>query len=81
MALTPDPSPASGRGETRAPDPYPSPVAGEGGRAKRGRMRGSRRKAYCRWSIAPLTPDPSPARGEGKRDMISPFRPHGLSSA
>ncbi|MBV8105941.1 MAG: cadmium-translocating P-type ATPase [Hyphomicrobiales bacterium] len=46
----------------------PSPLAGEGGRAQRSRMRGeaSNEAKSNAPEARPLTPDPSPARGEGK---------------
>ena len=52
----------------------PSPLAGEGG-AKR-RMRGPARK---RCLAQPLTPDPSPARGEGS--LRAPFDPFDAPSS
>ena len=75
--LTPDPSPARGEGifDQSRPQETPSPLAGEGGRAKRGRMRGrAARRSEAALARRPLTPDPSPARGEGD---IAPQPHHG----
>jgi thiamine-phosphate pyrophosphorylase len=51
----------------------PSPLAGEGGRRSRP-DEGSRREGSPAPNDQPLTPDPSPARGEGKASL-DPFYP------
>jgi ATP-dependent helicase HrpB len=46
---------------------FPSPFAGEGGRRSRpDEGSGAKRRDEARLAVRPLTPDPSPARGEGK---------------
>ena len=47
-----------------------------------GSVRGQETTVHSQWSIGPLTPSPSPARGEGNRSFWGRrrFRAHGVKS-
>jgi len=50
---------------------FPSPLVGEGGRRSRpDEGFGAKRRDEARLAVRPLTPDPSPARGEGKIGIL-----------